>query len=225
MLIRANFSVRAVVTPDDYQWSPAPQPGVERVMLDRMGDEKARATSLVRYAPGSVFSSHPHPGGEEILVLDGTFSDAGGDYPAGWYLRNPPGSQHAPFSESGTLLFVKLWQMPESERRAVQVDTRIASLWITQGERQVCPLFTSDDEHVSLQRLSAAARVLTGPVDGAEILVLAGDVREGDLRFATGSWLRLPAGDYPVLVAGDGGATIYLKTGPLGRGSALTEAA
>jgi anti-sigma factor ChrR (cupin superfamily) len=225
MLIRADFSVRAVVTPDDYQWSPAPQPGVERVMLDRKGDEKARATSLVSYAPGSVFPSHPHPGGEEILVLDGTFSDADGDYPAGWYLRNPPGSQHAPFSAAGTLLFVKLWQMPESERRAVRVDTRIASLWVTQGQRLICPLFKSGDEHVSLQKLSPTARVLTGPVDGAEILVLAGDVREGDLRYATGSWLRLPAGDYSALVAGDGGATIYLKAGPLGRGPTLTEAA
>ncbi len=225
MLIRADFSVRAALTPDDHLWSPSPQPGVERVMLDRVGDEKARATSLVRYAPGSVFPSHPHPGGEEILVLDGAFSDADGDYPAGWYLRNPPGSRHAPFSEPGALLFVKLWQMPASEHHAVHVDTRIASLWITQGQRQICPLFTSNDEHVSLQRLSPAARVLTGPVDGAEILVLAGDVREGDLRYATGSWMRLPAGDYPALVAGDNGATMYLKAGPPGRGPALTAAA
>ncbi len=225
MLIRADFSVRAVVTPDDYQWAASPQPGVERVMLDRVGDEKARATSLVRYAPGSVFATHPHPGGEEILVLDGTFSDAGGDYPAGWYLRNPPGSRHAPFSDAGTLLFVKLWQMPESEQRAIKIDTRIASLWITQAQRQVCPLFSGDDEHVSLQRLSPAARVLTGAVEGAEILVLAGELREAEARYATGSWLRLPAGDYPALVAGEGGATLYLKTGPLGRVAVITDAA
>ena len=108
MLINADFSQPAIVTPSDYQWVESPQQGVQRVMLDRVGAEQARATSVVRYAPDSFFPRHQHPGGEEILVLSGTFSDELGHYPAGWYLRNPPGSNHQPFSVEGAVIFVKL---------------------------------------------------------------------------------------------------------------------
>ena len=98
MILHADFSRRATVPAQAHHWVPSPQPGELRMMLDRLGGEHARATSLVRYAPGSVFPPHGHPGGEEILVLDGTFSDASGSYGAGWYLRNPPGSAHQPAS-------------------------------------------------------------------------------------------------------------------------------
>jgi hypothetical protein len=66
-------------------------PGVERMMLDRIGDEVARATSLVRYAPNSTFSPHVHGGGEEFFVLEGEFGDEHRTYPAGTYVRNPIG--------------------------------------------------------------------------------------------------------------------------------------
>ena len=72
-------------------------------MLDRRGEEVARATSLVSYAPGSHFERHIHDGGEEILVLEGTFSDEQGDYPTGTYLRNPVGSSHARPAQHGPL--------------------------------------------------------------------------------------------------------------------------
>src|SRR3546814_4407076 len=97
MFINADFSLRAVVASHQYQWVASPQAGVERVMLDRLGGEQARATSIVRYAPSSRFPRHQHPGGEEILVLSGTFSEGNNHYPAGWYMRNPPGSSHQPF--------------------------------------------------------------------------------------------------------------------------------
>ncbi|EQB8571628.1 cupin domain-containing protein [Escherichia coli] len=98
MLLNSDFSQRAVMTPDRYQWVASPQPGVERVMLDRIGREQARATSLVRHAPDSMFPVHNHPGGEEILVLSGIFTENGTNYPAGWYLRSPDGSSHQPSS-------------------------------------------------------------------------------------------------------------------------------
>jgi len=101
----------------------SPQSGVERVMLDRVGAEKDRATSIVRYAPDSYFPRHEHSGGEEIFVLSGTFSVEDGDYPAGWYLRNPPGSSHQPFSREGAIIFVKLQQMPVHEQRHVRINT------------------------------------------------------------------------------------------------------
>jgi len=116
--------VRPPPRPED--WVPSPMTGVHRYLLDRVGGEIARATSLVRYAAGSRFSRHEHGGGEEILVLEGVFSDERGDHPAGTYLRNPPGSGHAPFSLEGCTLFVKLWQFARGDLRTVRTDTRSA---------------------------------------------------------------------------------------------------
>jgi len=215
MLINADFSQPAIVTPSDYQWVESPQQGVQRVMLDRVGAEQARATSIVRYAPDSFFPRHQHPGGEEILVLSGTFSDELGHYPAGWYLRNPPGSNHQPFSVEGAVIFVKLRQMPPAENRQVRVDTRDPSRWQRQGGRDVCPLFADGREEVSLRRLAPGEQLFPGPVDGAELLIIDGSLVAEALRYEAGSWMRLPKGEYPGIAAGVDGATLYLKTGHL----------
>jgi anti-sigma factor ChrR (cupin superfamily) len=184
-------------------------------MLDRLGGEKARATSIVRYAPDSHFPPHAHPGGEEILVLSGTFSEGDEHYPAGWYLRNPPGSSHQPYSDPGATIFVKLWQMPPGETRQVRIDTHAPSAWLRSGEREVCPLFSDPTEQVSLQRLPASEVLFAQPVPSAELLVLAGALVEGETSYECGSWLRLPQGHYPAIVAGPQGVTLYQKTGHL----------
>jgi anti-sigma factor ChrR (cupin superfamily) len=216
MIVNSDFSQLAVVAPGQYQWVASPQAGVERVMLDRLGAEKARATSIVRYAPGSGYPHHPHPGGEEILVLSGTFSEGSEHYPAGWYLRNPPGSSHQPFSSEGAIIFVKLWQMPPGESRRVRIDTRDLCSWRRQGGREVCPLFSDDAEQVCLQRLAPRETLFADPVGSAELLVLAGDVVTGDHAYERGSWIRLPEGDYPEIAADARGTTVYLKTAHLG---------
>ncbi|MEW5506787.1 MULTISPECIES: cupin domain-containing protein [Pseudomonas] len=215
MLINADFTRRAIVACQQRQWVASPQDGVERVMLDRVGAEKARATSLVRYAPDSCFPRHLHPGGEEILVLWGTFSDGSGDYPAGWYLRNPPGSSHQPSSAEGAVIFVKLQQMRGSEQRHVRIDTRDPAAWRRECQREVCALFCDDTEQVSLQRLAPREAIFATPPDGAELLVLTGNVTLDGEAYERGSWLRLPAGESENLHAGDQGATVYLKTGHL----------
>ncbi len=69
MELNAKFDQRVTVSPDQYQWVDSPQPGVERMMLDRIGDEVARATSIVRYAPNSQFPAHSHTAREESLAL------------------------------------------------------------------------------------------------------------------------------------------------------------
>ena len=215
MLINADFSHRAIVTPDQHQWVPSPMPGVERVMLDRVGEEKARATSIVRYAPDSHFPRHQHPGGEEIFVLTGTFSDEHGHYPAGWYVRNPPGSSHQPFSVEGATIFVKLWQMQPSDSHAVRIDTSTPSSWQRQNGREVCPLFSGDIEQVLLQRLAPGESLFAASANSAELLVLAGSVVMDDQTYEHDSWIRLPEGDFPQVTAGAQGATVYLKTGHL----------
>lgn len=215
MLVNADFSRHAVVAPHQYHWVASPQIGVERVMLDRVGAEKARATSIVRYAPDSSFPRHLHPGGEEILVLSGSFSEGDVHYPAGWYLRSPPGSSHQPSSEGGATLFVKLQQMPEHEQRHVRIDTRDAAAWHRQGGSDICSLYSDQREQVSLRRLGPHEHLSAEHGAGAELLVLDGEIVSDDRAFAAGTWMRLPAGAPLAITAGLQGATLYLKTGHL----------
>lgn len=216
MLINADFTKRASLLPEYHQWIKSPQNGVERVMLDRVGEEKARATSFVRYAPHSYFSHHVHPGGEEIFVLSGTFSADDKHYPAGWYLRNPPASGHKPYSDEGAVIFVKLRQMPADEAQHVAIDTGNDSNWQQQNSREVCQLFSSEYEQVSLQRLAADERLFTEMVGGgAEIMVLEGELIENGQSFKHRSWIRLPVDEQSQLTSGPEGATVYLKTGHL----------
>jgi|SRR4051794_7629739 len=107
MNLNADFTKRTVVHAATLDWKASPMPGVDRRMLDRIGDEVARATTIVRYAPQSRFSPHVHGGGEEFFVLEGVFQDEQGDFPAGSYVRNPPQSHHTPGSKPGCTIFVK----------------------------------------------------------------------------------------------------------------------
>lgn len=212
MLINADFTLPASVTPQDHHWIASPQAGVERIMLDRVGAEVARATSLVRYAPGSAFAAHRHAGGEEILVLSGVFSDEHGDYPAGWYLRNPPGSAHSPHSVPGAVIFVKLQQMRANEAQTLRIDTRDPGRWQVQGGRAICRLFDSAQEQVCMQRLPSSA-LLAGPEGGGmEILIVSGALSVGGRNFAAGSWIRLPQGPRPAIESLED-TLVYLKTG------------
>jgi anti-sigma factor ChrR (cupin superfamily) len=215
MFVNADFSLPVIVEPGQYAWTASPQAGVERMMLDRIGAEKARATSIVRYAPDSRFPPHAHPGGEEILVLSGTFSDETGDFPAGCYLRNPPGTSHRPSSIEGALIFVKLRQMlPEGERQ-VRIDTRDPAAWRREGDRMICPLFSGPAEQVCLQRLEAGQPVSIGAAGGAELLVLDGGILDDGRLYGPGTWIRLPAGRHRDVIAGGQGVRFYLKTGHL----------
>jgi anti-sigma factor ChrR (cupin superfamily) len=215
MILHADFSRRATVPAQAHHWVPSPQPGVLRMMLDRLGGEHARATSLVRYAPGSVFPPHSHPGGEEILVLDGTFSDASGSYGPGWYLRNPPGSGHQPASAEGALIFVKLWQMAGADTHTVRTDTSNPAAWQPSAEGDVCQLYASALEHVALLRLAPGQAWTPDTRGGAEVLVIDGELADDTTVLVRGSWLRLPPGDTTRLAAGPVGGTVYVKTGHL----------
>jgi len=215
MLVNPDFSQRATVTADEHRWVPSPQAGVTRMMLDRLGGEQARATSLVRYAPASVFPPHGHPGGEEILVLSGTFSDDSGHHGPGCYLRNPPGSAHQPSSLDGALIFVKLWQMPADDTLTLRVDTCDTAAWVREGAHEVCALHHTEHEQVSLLRLPPGHALQLDVQGGAELLVLEGELIDKATVLGPLSWLRLPPGDGSELRAGASGVTLYLKTGHL----------
>src|SRR5262245_45104936 len=196
MEINADVSRRAAVQAARIPWVRSALAGVERRMLDRIGGEVARATSIVRYAPNSHFSAHTHDGGEEFLVLEGVFSDEHGDFPAGSYVRNPPTSRHAPGSEPGCTIFVKLWQFDLDDRAHVRLDTRKMS-FSAAPERPgvaIMPLFTDGREEVRLERWAPGCEVELSVPAGIELLVLSGGFTEGGEDFESQSWLRLPAG-------------------------------
>jgi quercetin dioxygenase-like cupin family protein len=214
MELNADFSRRAAMHAARLAWVPSPMAGVERRMLDRIGDEIARATSIVRYAPHSRFSPHIHDGGEEFIVLDGVFEDEHGDYPAGSYIRNPPTSRHTPGSGSGCTLFVKLWQFDLSDRTGLRIDTA-AMRFSPAPERPgiaVKPLFRDVGEAVRLERWSPGAEVTLATTDGAEFLVLEGEFTESGEAFTTQSWLRLPCDSALRATAGPEGCTVWVKT-------------
>jgi len=217
MKLNADFAQRVAVKAARLPWVASPIAGVDRRMLDRIGDEVARATSIVRYAPGSHFSAHTHGGGEEFVVLDGVFQDEHGDYPAGSYARNPPTSRHTPGSESGCTLFVKLWQFDAHDRTEVRLDTsRMAYAPVT-GRPGVerMTLFSDEREEVRLERWAPGATVALALPGGGEFLVLDGGFVEGNEDFARHSWLRLPCGGELRATAGPEGCTVWVKTGHL----------
>lgn len=217
MLINADFSQRAIVHAAKLPWSPSPMAGVERRMLDRVGVEVARATSIVRYAPGSAFSPHIHDGGEEFFVLDGLFQDEDGDFPKGSYVRNPPATRHAPRSAPGCTIFVKLRQFDPADRTQVRLDTRKAA-WASAAGRPgvaLLPLFADGRENVRLERWDPGARIELEAPGGFEALVLEGGFSADGDELAEQSWLRLPAGAHLKAAAGPDGARLWVKTGHL----------
>lgn len=215
MDINADFTQRAAVHAADLPWTPSPMAGVDRRMLDRLGDEVARATSIVRYAPGSAFSPHVHTGGEEFLVLDGVFSDEHGDFPAGSYIRNPPQSRHTPGSVPGCTIFVKLWQFDLADRTHVRIDTGKISFQPVSDGVEVMPLFSDEREEVVQERWAPGIALDIKADGGAEILVLQGGFDEGGEVFGPQGWLRLPRGGRANLVAGPDGALVWIKRGHL----------
>jgi anti-sigma factor ChrR (cupin superfamily) len=216
MEINADFSKVATVRPGDVDWIPSPLPGVERIMLDRIGDEVARATSIVRYAPGSRFDAHEHAMGEEYLVLDGVFSDQDGDHGPGSYVRNPPGTSHAPWSDDGCTIFVKLRQFQEGDGAEVSIDTKTGSFrrFLRDGLESL-ELHKHGLEVVRLLRLAAGAVVPRhGHVAGEEILVLDGTLEDDFGVYPAGTWNRHPPGSRHRAWSKEG-CTIWAKTGHL----------
>jgi len=217
MNVNDDFSIKAVVDTNKLFWVESPAPGVERKCLDRIGHEVARATSLVRYGRNSSFVEHTHGGGEEILVLEGTFSDENGDYPAGAYLRNPPNSAHAPYSIDGCTIFVKLRQFHAQDCVAVRIDTTCASWYpgLVPG-LSVMPLHEFDGVGTALVRWTPNTifRPQVHP-GGGEIFMLAGVFHGKFSWYPAGTWIRSSRFSKHAPFTKSEVAVIYVKTGHL----------
>ncbi len=203
MQLRTDTSVPAIVRIDTLDWTPSPQPGVDRKLLARDGAEVARATSIVRYAPGASFPAHQHPGGEEFFVLRGVFSDEHGDYPAGTYSRSPWGSTHAPFSRDGCEIFVKLCHLPSDAEPWLQP--------LAPSIEPEPPLFDGPEQRVWIERTATTARPIAHPPSSMlEALLVAGSLRVGERHYRQRTWVRLPADDRRPLELG-AASTLWLQ--------------
>ena len=217
-LVNADFTRRVVISTDTLPWIPSPTAGIERRLLDRIGGEVARATSLVRYAPNSAFPAHEHALGEEFLVLAGVFSDEHGDYGEGSYVRNPPKSRHAPRTAPGCTIFVKLRQMPPTEKKRVVIDTARAT-WKPADPKGLITLSLhlapETGESVTLELISPGTGLTeTEQPGGEEIFVLSGELSDRYGSHRAGTWIRNPAGSRSGF-GSEGGATYWAKRGHL----------
>lgn len=213
--IRADFAVTEWVAPEEHSWVASPEAGVDRVMLDRIGDEVAIATSIVRYRAGSRFAAHVHERGEEFLVLDGVFADEHGAYPAGTYVRNPPGSRHTPRSDPGCTLFVKLRQFRPDDLEPVVIDTTRLDAAAPDGSVRSHPLYRFRDEEVSLIDGSSGAVLTFPPTDTPrELLMLSGEGEALGFRLTPRAWLRVAPGR-PMTLRFVQAGRAFVKTRPL----------
>ena len=212
MELHTNFSQRVILHTEQMPWLPSPTAGVERHQLDRLGEEVARTTNIVRYASSSYFAAHTHGGGEEIFVLEGVFSDEYGHYPPGSYLRNPPRTTHTPFSEPGCVIFVKLWQFNPGDAQTVCQQTEQGS-WSPRRQKgiQVQLLHEFRGVRTVLMHLEPDLQQLHSHSGCEETLVLEGDFADEHGEYSKGSWLRSPPGSsHPPRIGPNG--TLYLKS-------------
>ena len=215
MQINSDYTQRVVLNHHDLPWVSTPILGVERRMLDRVGGEVAKATSIVRYQPGVEFSTHTHDFGEEIFVLEGVFSDEYGDYPAGTYVMNPPGSQHKPYSETGCTLFVKLRHLGEEQTVREVIDTT-KSAWF-QGMVPGLKVLPLMQQGLGSTLVRWAPQTYFNPhrhYGGEEIFVVDGVFADEHGRYPTGSWIRSPHMSLHQPFSEEG-CVIFVKTGHL----------
>ena len=204
MRLNDDMSRSVIVHAARQDWVPSPAAGVDRRMLFRIGGEVARATSIVRYAPGSAFPRHTHYGGEEVFVLDGVFQDEHGDYPAGSYFRNPPGTSHVPAARDGCTIFVRLCQFRAADKAQIVRQPGSATV-----------LFDDDHETVRLEDWPSGAIASVENKRGLEFLVLSGSLTFDDESLEPLTWGRLPPGTPLKATVSPQGARLWIKDAPL----------
>ena len=154
-------------------------PGVDRRMLDHIGDEVARATSIVRYAPHSHFSPTPMAGRR----LPG----AGRRVPGrAWRLSRrllrPQPADHAAHAGLRTRLRDLRQALAVRSRRSHGGADRTGKSEFKPASGrpgvELMPLFQDAGEEVRLERWTPAARIEVALPQGAEFLVLSGSFEE-----------------------------------------------
>lgn len=217
--INGDLSIPVVMRTSNMQWQASPSQSVWRKRLHLVGDaESGQVTSLVKFEPNSSFPIHDHPDGEEILVLEGVFSDEQGDWGAGSYLLNPEGYRHQPYSLEGCLLFVKLRQYQGRGRNHVTLRRNDLD-WQPSPYSGVMVKHlyheTAYPESTQLECWQPGMETIdrTYP-DGIEYFVLEGSFSDHKKIYCKGDWIRLPA-ETRHSVQTKEGCTLYVKLNAL----------
>jgi anti-sigma factor ChrR (cupin superfamily) len=192
-VLNMDFSKVACVLAQDQQWIKSPADGVSRIPLEREAEESGHTTSFVKFESGSFFPEHSHPQGEELYVLEGVFSDEEGDYPAGTYIRNPPGSRHKPFTKEGCTLFVKLDQFQKNDNEHVVLRPEDQQWGQGIGNLKVLSLHVHGTESTAL--VHWPENEVFQPHThwgGEEIIVISGKFIDEFGEYPVGSWIRSP---------------------------------
>lgn len=214
-MINMNFNQRLEIETVSMKWERSPASGVWRKPLEREDKESGHTTSVVRYEAGAGFPEHAHPLGEEILVLEGIFSDETGDYGPGNYIRNPPGSRHQPFSKDGCTILVKLNQFDAKDLQVVRLETHTQPWQPGIGGLEVMSLHSFSHEHVALVKWPAGEYFqMHRHLGGEEIFVLSGEFRDEHGLYPAGTWIRSPHGSMHCPFVEEE-TLIWVKTGHL----------
>ena len=193
MKLNMDFDKKVVISTNDLEWIPSPAKDVLRKPLEREAAESGHVSSIVKYEAGASFKTHHHPLGEEIFVLEGTFSDEFGDYSQGSYLRNPPGSSHAPYSKEGCTIFVKLNQFDATDKKKVSIQTQKQQWLAGQGKLEVMPLHEHLGKSTALVKWPKGERFIPHKHwGGEEILVLSGEFKDEYGTYPEKTWIRSP---------------------------------
>ncbi len=217
-MLNQNFNEKVVIEAANASSVNSPCDGVTRTLLERNNySEYAISTTLVQFEPNSSFEKHEHEFGEELLVLEGTFSDEHGDYPAGTYIRNPHGTSHSPFSKDGCKLLVKLRQFDIRDTRKVVVDTNEEKWFpgLVNG-LFVMPLHNFEYENTALVKWNPNTKFnFHQHHGGEEIFVLNGTFYDEYGNYPKYTWIRSPHMSKHKPFTKDDGALIFVKTGHL----------
>ena len=150
------------------------------------------------------------------MVLEGVFADNQGRYPQGSYLRNPPGSAHAPASPAGCVLLVKLNMFAADDLTQTVIDTTTRD-WLpglVEG-LTVMPLHQFKNQHTALVKWAPETHFHAHSHPGGEdIFVLNGIFEDQHGVYPEGTWLRSPDGSQHQPFSRTG-CTLLVKTGHL----------
>lgn len=226
MTVKVNLdsAERAVIHAADLPWKATAHHGLEEKLFESGGINGARHSKLLRCKPGLSVPRHRHDAGEEFLVLEGTLTDDLGHYPVGTYVRNPPGSSHAPFTRDGCILFIKMVTFSPGDHARVVIDTGEAE-WQAGGRdgTSIIPLYRFGAEAAALCRWEPSTGLPSHRhAGGEEIFVLSGTLHDERGSYPRGTWVRDPFGSFHRPYSKQG-CVFFLKTGHVGQSHVASE--
>jgi anti-sigma factor ChrR (cupin superfamily) len=148
------------------------------------------------------------------------FQDEHGDYPEGTYLRNPAGSKHMPFSRLGCTIFVKLGRFMKDDTAQKNLQTS-QQKWLPQktnpGIKEML-LHSHQGEKTLFIKVSPNTEFeWCHKGKGEEILIINGELHEGQHIYPKGTWLRFGEGGLRKRYTKSNETILFMKTGHLVR--------